>query len=167
MAYVEHHADAVFFAYGTFRKISTVFAVAAVCEDVRLQLRQFTTDGTIGVIRRVAGEHDFVDGAQTFYHFFALAFRHECVAFLGTEPVVIIQNHHELVAKLFCFIEHACVTNVHWIKPPRNGHPSGLFHGFPFGNQLFRHAPHYRGVRRSAQGHLAFFTQRSIAAKRK
>ena len=75
------------------------------------------------------GDHHPVHHTEPFQDFGALFLRHEHEAFLRGEPIVVIQDNHQFIAKFFCFSHQAHMPHMQGVKPARdNNYFSFLFY---------------------------------------
>ena len=128
LAYVEHHSDVQRLARAEIfierrsgvRRVRLV-PVAAVRKDVRLHRTQRTGDAHVGVVRLVPRDDHPIHRTQRLDHLLTLLFRHERKSFFCAQPVVVVQNDHEFVAKRPRMLEHPHVADVERIKAAGNG----------------------------------------------
>ena len=66
-------------------------------------------------------------GAQRLDHLLALLFRHECKSFFLLQPVVVVENDHEFVAKRLRALEHPDMADMDRIEAAATPQPLFFF----------------------------------------
>lgn len=126
MTNIEDHLDAQTLTYLVFRYI-VALAIAAVRENVRLQMFEFTAYRHILGTGLMEREQYSVYGCERFYNLPALVMRHERESFLELKPGIIVEYDHEFVSEFFRLIEHTHMPDMYRIETSRYRHHYLLF----------------------------------------
>src|SRR3989338_1367262 len=126
---VENHFAADLFADRHLENVAFL-PIAAVGEDMRAKLRELAADAHVFRVGSVPREHHLVHAFYRLENFPPLfpPYKHKTLFLL--EPVVVIQNHHELVAEFPRLPEKPNMADVHGVESAAHGHhnrPSSLF----------------------------------------
>lgn len=114
---VVNHFDTKLFAELDFRCwVAIRMTVAAIGKNIRMYFSQCVADAPIWIMECVLREHDAIDALYGFDNLFAFDLMHERSAFFIGEPVVVIEDDHELVPEGFSLLEHPYMSDMDRIK---------------------------------------------------